>query len=169
MDVLRALESLNLPDWLVGAGFVRNPIWDVLHGQNPSEVTDIDVAYFDASDLSEDTEKRYEDALRELMDAPWSVTNQARMGVINNQNRQYTSTCDAIAHWPETATAVGVRLDKGKISVIAPHSLKDLLDLKLRMTPDFGDGEAAFRARIEKKRWLARWPKLSVVKEHRSA
>jgi len=28
MDVLRAAEKLQLPDWWIGAGFLRNKIWD---------------------------------------------------------------------------------------------------------------------------------------------
>ena len=32
MDLLRAVEALNLPDGWIGAGFVRNPVWDALRG-----------------------------------------------------------------------------------------------------------------------------------------
>ena len=31
MQCLRAARSLNLPDWYLGAGFLRNAIWDYLH------------------------------------------------------------------------------------------------------------------------------------------
>lgn len=165
MEILRAIKELNLPDWLVGAGFVRNPVLDKLHGFIESTpITDIDVAYFDANDLTENTEIEYQKLLNEKIKADWSITNQARMRKINNQNKDYVSTEDAIAHWPETATAIGVTmLEDGLLKVVAPHGLGDLFSLKLRMTPNFGDGRSAFLSRIEKKQWLSTWPKLRIV------
>ena len=47
MRCLHALRDLNLPQGYIGAGFVRNAIWDELH--NRAEFTplnDIDVVYF---------------------------------------------------------------------------------------------------------------------------
>lgn len=163
MKVLKEVQSLNLPDWLIGAGFVRNTIWDNLHGHE-TPMTDIDVVYFDPSDLSEETETKYENKLRENIDTDWSVTNQARMARINNQDKNYSSTEDAISHWPETATAIGVTLtEDGKLRLIAPYGIDDLSSLTLRMSSKFGDGYDAFKARIEKKQWLAKWPKLKIV------
>lgn len=64
MEVLEAVCSLNLPDWLIGAGFVRNPVWDELHNfENQSPITDIDIAYFDPNDLSEESESSYQEML----------------------------------------------------------------------------------------------------------
>ena len=59
MGVLKAAESMDLPDWMIGAGFVRNKVWDHLHGYQNSEVptSDIDLIYFDPSDISEEKEK----------------------------------------------------------------------------------------------------------------
>lgn len=34
MKVLRAVESLNLPDWWIGAGFLRNKVWTPLRVTN---------------------------------------------------------------------------------------------------------------------------------------
>lgn len=165
MEVLKTLQSLNLPDWIIGAGFVRNPVWDYLHGyEKQTPLTDIDVAYFDSSDLTEETEIKYQNILKEIFDADWSVTNQARMAKINNHNEDYISTEDAIAHWPETATAIGVTILYGdELKLIAPHGIGDLISLKLCMTPEFGDGIDAFKSRIEKKKWLLKWPKLKII------
>jgi len=165
MAVLKAVRTLNLPDWLIGAGFVRNPVWDYLHGyEQETAITDIDVAYFDSSDLNEKTEIEYQNTLKKMIDADWSVTNQARMAKINNQKTNYTSSEDAIAHWPETATAIGVKLlDDDSIKIIAPYGVEDLLSLNLRMAPGFGDGHEAFLARVEKKQWMKKWPKLKLI------
>src|ERR687886_1017047 len=32
MSVLHAARAVDLPDWFVGAGAIRNPVWDYLHG-----------------------------------------------------------------------------------------------------------------------------------------
>ena len=165
MEALETVCSLNLPDWLIGAGFIRNSTWDILHGYTARpHSTDIDVAYFDSSDLSEETEIKYQNLLKKKFDADWSVTNQARMAKINNQAEEYVSTEDAIAHWPETATAIGVTLKtSGELKLIAPYGIDDLVSLSLRMTPQFGDGIEAFNARIAKKEWLLKWPQLKIV------
>lgn len=35
MRALRAVRTLDLPDWLIAAGFVRNLVWDNLFGKKP--------------------------------------------------------------------------------------------------------------------------------------
>ena len=32
MDILKTVRTLNLPDWYIAAGVIRNTVWDVLHG-----------------------------------------------------------------------------------------------------------------------------------------
>ena len=32
MKDLKMMRALNLPNWLIAAGYVRNYIWDTLHG-----------------------------------------------------------------------------------------------------------------------------------------
>jgi len=47
MCCLRALRALDLPQGYIGAGFVRNAIWDELHARaTPTPLNDIDVIYF---------------------------------------------------------------------------------------------------------------------------
>jgi uncharacterized protein len=166
MNVLRAVRSLGLNDWLIGAGFVRNIVWDHLHNyteQTPP--TDIDVAYFDSAITDKEQEFRYEEQMKEIIDADWDITNQARIGKINNQGRDYVSSEDAISHWPETATAVGVRLNAdNELELVSPHGIDDLMSLKVIMTPDFGSGRDYFLKRFEKKGWLEKWPKLILIK-----
>src|SRR5260221_7689566 len=80
MEQLRSVRSLALPDWCIAAGFVRNRVWDHLHGIVPPRPTaDIDVLYYDAADLSKETEQGFEARLSALVLAPWQVRNQARM------------------------------------------------------------------------------------------
>ena len=158
------VEALELPDCWIGAGFVRSAVWDHLHGQTPSLSGDIDVVWFDPEAAFTTTDQAIEARLMALDPTlPWSVTNQARMHV-RNTDRPYRSTTDALAFWPDTATAVAVRSRDAAIDITAPHGLDDLFELIVRPTPAFrGDKLAQFHARLSAKRWLERWPKLTVV------
>ena len=47
MGVLRAVRDLELPDCWIGAGFLRNKVWDELHNSQYRSLFDIDVIYFE--------------------------------------------------------------------------------------------------------------------------
>ena len=159
MKVLGAAKKLDLPDWMIGAGFVRNPVWNHLHGHAREHGTDIDLIYFDSDDPNEKTEKRYEAQLRADFPADWSVKNQARMHLLHG-DRPYRSSEDALAHWVETATCVGVYLTgNGELELVAPHGIDDLVNLVVRPGPLHTSPEEV-RVRVRKKQWLERWPKL---------
>ena len=83
--VLEAVRWQRLPDWAVGAGFIRSAVWDALHGYaEPTPLPDVDVLFFDDSDISYEREAAIEKALGEaLPDIPWSARNQARMHLRN--------------------------------------------------------------------------------------
>lgn len=57
MDILENARSLQLPDWWVCAGFVRSKVWDMIHNfEKRTPLPDVDVIYFDNSNLHEDVE-----------------------------------------------------------------------------------------------------------------
>ena len=46
MAALRAARALDLPSWAIGAGVVRNEVWDHLHGyKQATPMQDVDVVY----------------------------------------------------------------------------------------------------------------------------
>lgn len=54
MEALSTAAELNLPDWCLAAGFVRNLAWDKMHGfSSATALNDIDLIYFDAEDTAE--------------------------------------------------------------------------------------------------------------------
>lgn len=58
MEILQTAKSLHLPDWWVCAGFIRSKIWDVLHNfKVRTTLPDIDIIYFDSSNINELEEK----------------------------------------------------------------------------------------------------------------
>jgi hypothetical protein len=160
---LAAVAALGLPDCWIGAGFVRAPVWDALHGyRNPTPLDDIDVVYFDPERPDPAAERAAEARLRDLMPGlPWSVRNQARMH-LRNGDAPYQSTADALCHWLETPTAVAVRLGPDRApELLAPFGLDDLVGPVLRPTPHArAHRMTAFRERVERKGWLKTWPKV---------
>lgn len=159
---LRAVRSLALSDWCIAAGFVRNRVWDHLHGISPSrEPADIDVLYYDAADLSKERETEAEKRLGALLPGlPWQVRNQARMHVWKHLP-QHRDTADAMVYWLETVTAVGVRLEADdSLTVIAPLGIDDLVNLCCRPTPFGRTKRDEYEARIAAKRWRELWPKV---------
>lgn len=164
MAVLRAVRSLDLPDWWVGAGFVRNKIWDTLQGEGHTPPGDIDVVYFDPAHLSEEEELKLKERLEEIHPTgKWSVTNQARMSFVNG-DAPYTSSLDAISHWPETATAIAVTLDKADHIIFkALHGVDDLLAFIIRPTPAFENKMEKYRQRLQKKDWQTKWSKVKIA------
>lgn len=173
VGILTAAKSLNLPDWWIGAGFVRGKVWDSLHGySSKTPLTDIDVIYFDKKDFSEDEagkestrqEKIYEQKLGKLVPGVnWSVTNQARMHVYHN-TKPYKSSEEALGDWVETATCVGVKIDdNGGYILTAPHGIGDLVNLILRPTTKTERNLEEFERRVTDKKWLIKWPKLKLL------
>ena len=77
----------------------------------------------------------------------WSVKNQARMHA-RNGDMPYRSSGEAMRHWPE---------------ISAPCGLDDLTGGVLRPTPRFAEAEQdAFLDRVKWRRWMDRWPKLTL-------
>lgn len=166
VKVLETASSLNLPDWMIGAGFVRNKVWDYLHGYTNTEVPtrDIDLIYFDTSDTQEDVEKAYNEQLAKILDVNWSVKNQARMHIKHNRTLPYKNTVEALSEWVETPTCVAVRLEpNGELTLFAPHGIGDLVNLVVRPAPSHKQDLATFWERVKSKHWLEKWPKLKTV------
>lgn len=161
MEQLRAARSLGLPDWCIAAGFVRNRVWDHLHGIVPARLpVDIDVLYFDPSDTSLQVEFALQDRLADLVPgAPWEVRNQARMHVVKKDFPPHRDTAHAMTFWLETVTPVGVRLEADdSLSLIAPLGTDDLLGLRCRPTAFGRTRRSEYDERIARKRWRELWP-----------
>lgn len=166
LNDLRLVRSLDLPQCYIAAGYIRNYIWDRLHGfEDRGRHQDIDVVYYDLGDLSEERDLELENELkRQTGNGKWSVKNQARMHIRNGEH-PYRSTMDALSRWPETVTAVGVRInEKNDLELCAPHGLEDLFNMIVRRSPLFTD-KAYFLERVRKKEWKKQWPLLTIRDE----
>ena len=170
MQALTAAGSLHLQSWCIGAGAVRNLVWDHVHGfTQPSSLADIDIAYFDPDDLRRETEQQLQAELNSRFPSfPWEVTNQAAVHLwfetyFGHPVSPLTSLEQAVASWPEYATSIGITINPdSKIHVIAPYGLEDLFEVRVQRNPA-RVSEATYRQRTEQKQYAKRWPKVTVV------
>ena len=170
MEVLRAAWTCNPPGWVIGAGVLRNLVWDHLHAfAQRTPARDVDLAYFDPVDLRAEAEQAWQVRLRSVLpDVPWEVKNQAAVHLWYEQRFGYAvprleSIESAIATWPETATAVAVRLlPDNNLELIAPFGLTDLFNMILRPNPSRVSMEE-YQRRYTSKRIGERWPKVQIL------
>jgi uncharacterized protein len=170
MPALHAVRDLGLASWCIGAGAVRNLVWDAIHElPTPSDLADVDVAYFDASELAAERDVELQRRLTAVCpDVPWEVTNQAAVhrwfeSHFGHPVPPLLSLEDAVASWPEYATSVGITLlPDNTIKVIAPHGLEDLFAVVVRRNPARVSVET-YRQRVAQKRYALRWPMVTIV------
>jgi uncharacterized protein len=169
MGVLCAARDVDPPDWLVGGGVLRDLVWDRLHGRAPRPPRNVDLAFFDPARLDAGRDAEVERALAErLGGVPWDAKNQAAVHrwygrVFGGRVEPLTSAADGVGTWPETATAVAVRLlDGDELQVVAPCGLDDLFALVCRRNPR-RVGVEHYRRRLRDKRVAERWPRVTVV------
>lgn len=167
---LVATRSLKLTSWCIGAGAVRNLVWDELHAfRTPSALSDIDVAYFDSTDFSAARDARFKLRLTDMLPGVrWEVTNQAAVRLwfertFGHPVSPLGSLEESVASWPEFATSVGVVLrDDDSVDVIAPHGLDDLFSMVIRRNPRRVSVET-YRKRVAEKQYRKRWPRVVIV------
>jgi hypothetical protein len=169
--------GIGLPDCWLAAGCLAQTVWNGAFGLEPTHgISDIDLVYFDGSDLSQEAEAAQATRIRALFAdlGLWvDVKNEARVHLwyaekFGEAQAPYVSTEDAITTFPATATAVGVqpRADGLHVfapyglHVFAPYGLSDLLGLIVRPNKK-QITRPIYEAKVTK--WLAKWPGLRVV------
>lgn len=143
--VLPTIAALDLADWWLAGGAVRNTVWRSLFaGDCTLTIKDFDVAFFDASgDRAQELAARTS-LTAQFPDYLFDVKNQASFARWRSGRRPYSSTEDGIADWLHTATAVGVRCNlQGQWQFFVPYGLNDLLSGTIRPTPAHTDNPDA--------------------------
>ncbi len=171
MRALQAARRVGAPDWLMGAGLVRDLVWNHLHGfHEEAPKKDVDLVFFDPTACGGEREQSVLDALGDLEpDIPWDVTNQASVHLWYEEAfgvavEPLVSSADGVGTWPETATSVAMRLlEDETIEVVAPCGLEDLFGLICRRNPRRVTVEE-YRRRITSKRIMERWPGVRVLR-----
>ncbi|BFT29137.1 nucleotidyltransferase family protein [Alteromonas sp. D210916BOD_24] len=163
MRCLSEVRRLDLPQAYIGAGFLRNAIWDWLyHKPAPTPLNDVDVVYFC------DVPKRYCDKLIEaqlnerMPEVNWQVKNQALMHLVHG-HRPYRNCEHAISYWVERETCVAVQLTQHEeIKVLAPYGLDANFAGTISINPRFPRPDV-FTQRVKHKGWLTQWPQLACI------
>ncbi|MBJ9986712.1 nucleotidyltransferase family protein [Acinetobacter sp. S40] len=169
---LKALRTIN-EHCYVSAGVIRQLVWSTLHHQSYElEQMEIDVIFYNP-EANQDQERQIQQELqRQFPLNEWDVVNQATVHhwYLDKNGQKipaYTSLIEALSAWPETATAVAVRLNvHDQLEIVAPFGLHDLFELKLRWNPRLVSYET-FWDRIIQKQWLQRWPKLELIDDQK--
>lgn len=162
MQLLKQVNQLQLPDWYIAAGIVRNYLWDLVFDRtNFAPINDVDVIYFCPNDINEQTDLKYQQQLQNINpNVKWSVKNQARMHIRNN-DVPYQNSLDAMKYWPEIQTAIGITLGSdGEIKAASPFS-QQLQMNRITRNPIKNNLEV-FEHRLTSHRWLKYWPRLKV-------
>jgi uncharacterized protein len=95
MECLEAVESLDLPDWYIAAGFLRNTIWDALHDKPERRLSTSSITT--AGTPGAVDEMQIEAALKtRCPEVKWEARNQARMHLFKERVREKRW----LEHWP---------------------------------------------------------------------
>lgn len=171
MTALDTVSDLGLPQWCIGAGVIRNIVFDYIEGVNATPIRDVDIAYYDVSDLTGQADRRYEGILKQIMPhVPWEVTNQAAVHLWFHKKFGYKvpplcGVADAVATWPETCTAVAVTKVNGEgYKVYAPYGLEDLFGMVIRRNPARIDVRT-YNNRISTKQYEQYWRSVKIIYE----
>lgn len=170
MAILQAVRACDPPDWLVGAGVIRNLVWDHLHQyQMPTPLADVDVIFFDPQDMRPERDRLVQQELaQQLPHIAWEATNQAAVhlwyeDVFGFAVPAFQSSEEAVGTWPETATSVAVRLlATDEIHIVAPCGLSDLFNMILRRNPCRVTREI-FAQRVHAKQIVRKWSCVRVI------
>ena len=165
MNVLREAEKLNLPDWMIGAGFLRTKVWDFLHNikREVALTHDIDLVYFDKNNSDEGNDNQLSLKMKGKFGLEWEIVNQAYTHIWHDRKGMYKNTEEALSEWVETPTCVAVTLKDNVLRIIAPHGTDDLFNLIVRPSPAYIDKLDVFYERVHGKKWLEKWDKLRIV------
>ncbi|TMI57733.1 nucleotidyltransferase family protein [Candidatus Bathyarchaeota archaeon] len=152
-QILRRTPRLQMPNWYLGAGCIAQTVWNSLHGfELTRNIQDYDLAYFDSTDLSEETEektiRKAQSVLGDL-GVTIDVKNEARVHLwykkhFGNAIRPYRSIEDA-------------RLDDLLSMIVRPN----MKQAEYFLTEDESTSREVYNQKAQK--WVKAWPKLVVV------
>ncbi|MCI4663231.1 MAG: nucleotidyltransferase family protein [Neomegalonema sp.] len=169
-DALRRARDLGLPDWWITSGAIYQSLWNAQTGK-PSGygVKDVDLIYFDGSDLSYDAEDaviRRATPIFAGISTPVEIRNQARVHVwypdrFGQAYPQLASAAESLLYYASRTHAVAARLlAHDVIDIVAPFGLTDIF--ARRIVPNFAlDNRSTHEAKAA--RAAACWPGVEVV------
>jgi hypothetical protein len=167
--VLDRASGLNLTDWWVVSGALYNTVWNALTDRPLNTgIKDVDLFYWDNSDLSYEAEDIVIGRGAELfsdLPVPVEIRNQARVHLwyehhFGTAYEPLRSSCEAIQRFASKTHAVGVRVDPdGQLSVYAPFGLDDLFSFRVTANRTMDNRNTH---ESKGKRIVSVWPEVTV-------
>ena len=163
------LRADGLPDHLLVAGAIYNLVWNRLTGRpDLTGINDIDVFYYDASDIGWDAEdvviKRLGAQFAHLP-IPVQVRNQARVHLWFPQKfgtafEPLVSSTEMLGRYASKTHSVAARLEADDtLTIIAPFGLDDIFSFRITPNPVL-DNKKAHEAKAARAQSM--WPEITV-------
>ena len=163
------LESISdVPCAWIGAGIIFQNLWNVFHNFPLNlHIKDIDILYFDSTDLSWEAENAYIEQVTQRLkniDIPIDIKNIARVHLwykdkFNIEKKPYQSVEESISTWPVIGACMAIRKINEQIEFCAPYGFQDAFAMRVRpnkvlVNKDIYENKALC--------WKKQWPLLSV-------
>ncbi len=154
----------------VSSGAIAQTVWNAIFNNQPEYgIDDIDIVYFNNTDLTENNEiETYKEIRKYLSDVPIKVDvkNQARVHCWYEEKFGYAispvlSIEDSIGRFPTTSTAIGIHYEtKNEYNIIIPFGTDDLFSgiiraNKKQITKEIYEEKA--------QKWKKKWPGLRII------
>lgn len=172
MDVLTGLRDLAIPEGMLVAGAIYNLAWNRLTDRPPlNGINDLDVFYYDASDLSYEAEDAVIRRLAERfahLPLPVQVRNQARVHLWFPEKFGITdfaplaSAEEMLGRYASKTHAVAARLTSaGDIDIRAPFGLEPIFGFRVVPNRALANNRKAHDAKGARAKSV--WPELTVL------
>lgn len=169
MSVLEGLREIGLNDWLLVAGAIYNTVWNQLTNRPTlTGIKDIDVFYFDDSDLSWEAEDRVIEQVSahfERLPLPVETRNQARVHLwfpekFGQPFAPLKSSAEMMWRYASKTHSVGVKLEAdNSLTFEAPFGLDDMFSFRMVPNHVLANKKAHDEKGARAKRT---WPELTV-------
>ena len=148
-------------DYYLAGGAVYQTVFNYYHGYDLNYgIKDYDVIYFDNNNLSYEAEdqiiKEVKAFFKESKVSLYlDIKNEARAHIwlkekYGEEIDRYKNLDEVLRNWGFSACAIGIRLERGNIKVLAPYGLEDLFSMKIRKV---GNYDISQKARELKNKW----------------
>lgn len=169
MDALTSARSMGLPQWRIVSGVIYNTVWNVLTGRPSGHgISDIDLLYFDAGDLSWEAEDAVIQRGRTVFNTsplPVEIRNQARVHLwfpekFGQPYEPLKSTDESLCRFASKTHAVALRLEcDDTLDLCAPFGLNGIFSFHI-LPNHVLDNERGYRKKGERAKEA--WPELTV-------
>ena len=173
MTVLDYIAKLELPNFYIAAGSVFQTIWNYYDEKDLNfGIKDIDVIYYNNSDLSVEKDLEYYNMINEYVklngfNYEVDVSNEARMHLWKMEHgqgenvEQYKNSEDAMSKWIATVHAIGITKVNDNIKIYAPYGLSDIYSRTIRPIKHNGNSKELYNKKVVS--WQNRFDNLNII------